>query len=171
MIKYEHLVNLPFQHGVQDCYTMLQRIYEDNFQIKLSNYARPDDWWISGMDLYNQNFRNEGFELVDDAHLNVSLLRPADCFLISLPDSRNPDAHVANHCAIYLGEGKIIHHRLGKNSQVIPYRYSMKDYTVATIRHKDVPDLSIREIKKVDIMDHILPHKRELIMGAMNERN
>lgn len=169
-LRYEHLINLPFQHGVQDCYTIAQRMFLDNLNIKLSNFARPDDWWVSGMDLYNDNFRNEGFEIVDDAHIDAKSLRPLDCFLIALPDSRNPSAHVANHCAIYLGEGKIIHHRLGKNSQVIPYRYSMKDLTMATIRHRDVPDMSIQKSKQIDIMDHILPHKKELVMGVINER-
>lgn len=167
-LRYEHLIGLQFEHGVRDCYTMLQKMFEDNTPIRLAPYARPDDWWISGMDLYSQNYRNEGFERIEEK-LRADY-NPLDVFLISIPDSRNMDVSVANHCAIYLGNGMMIHHRLGKLSEVRPYRHAMKDYTTAIIRHKDVPELIKSKGSSVDIMEHILPHKRDRILGALNDR-
>src|SRR5690606_20249908 len=99
----------------------------------------------------------------------MSDLRPFDVILIAIPDERRPKDMVANHCAIYLGDGLMLHHRYGKLSKVQPYRHAMKDMTVGIIRHKDVPDLTNRKEVSVDIMDRILPHKRELLLGALKD--
>lgn len=96
-------------------------------------------------------------------------LRPLDAFLIVIPDGRAPHATATNHCAIYLGEGMVIHHRLGKYSQVVPYRGALKGMTTHVVRHKDVPDLRDLSTKKLDVTNYILPHKRDRIMGALNE--
>lgn len=167
-MRYSHLVGREFVHGRIDCLDILRRMFGDNWNIEITNYARPDDWWIDGKDLYTDNYRQEGFERIEMRPQGD--YNPFDVFLIAIPDSRNPDAHVANHCAVYLGEGHYIHHRLGKLSEVKPYRHSMKDYTCSVIRHKDIPILTNNKGSSGDILDHILPHKRELILGASNER-
>lgn len=168
-IKVDHLLGLEFIHGVQDCYTMLQNVFKDNLGIELSNYARPDNWWIQeGMDLYRENFKNEGFITVN-FNDNLSDLQPFDVALIAIPDPRKPGVMVINHCAIYLGEGKVIHHRLGMRSERKNYSGALRNLTCMVIRHKDVPNFNNQEINKVDISDFILPHKRALMMGAIND--
>lgn len=167
-LRYDHLIGIPFEHGENDCYKIPQRLLKDNLGIILRDFARPDDWWINGLDLYMDNFRSEGFELVNSN--NVKDLQPLDIFLIAIPDERNPSYTVANHCAVYVGDGNILHHRLGKLSQCVPYRYSMKDWTTAIIRHKDVPDLrEENKVLKVDLLDTLLPHQREKMMSLLNE--
>lgn len=167
-LKYEHLLGQEFDHGVTDCYTIPYRLFNENFQhIQLTNYARPDDWWENGMDLYMENFKKEGFYLIDITSLGD--LRPLDCFLISLMGG-NMTKSVTNHCGVYLGEGKMIHHRYGKLSQIVPYRGHWRNCTTAVLRHKDVPDLTLRAETQVDLMDYMLPHKREMLLGALNDK-
>lgn len=169
-LVYDHLVGLPFEHGKQDCYETLRNVFKDNLGVQLRPYARPDDWWLTEMDLYMENFEKEGFFQVE--MVNLDDIRILDVFLIGIPDSRSPEKTVTNHCAIYVGNGKILHHRLGKLSQVIPYRGTYKNFTTAIIRHKAVPNLQPRgKESSVDLMDLILPHKRELLLGALNDKS
>lgn len=167
-LRYKHLLGKPFSMGKTDCYTMLCRMYEDNLNIELTNYARPDGWWLEeGVDLYLDNYKSEGFSLVVDAEL--ADLRPFDVLLIAIPDPRNTKKTKVNHCAIYLGEGMVIHHRLGTLSSVVPYRGWVRNFTTHVIRHKDVVDMTPKTVTEIDIMDRLLPHKRELLLGALNE--
>ena len=167
-LKYDHLLGLQFEHGVTDCYSLVRHMFKDNLNIELFDYARPNDWWIEdGMDLYKDNFQKEGFSTIDLSDLKD--LRVLDCFLISIPDPRNLKVNKTNHAAVYVGNGFIVHHRLGKLSQKSPYRYQMKNWTTSVVRHKDVPDLSVKAQKNVDIMEYILPHKREMVLGALKD--
>lgn len=166
-LKYEHLIGRQFIHGQQDCYTILQDMFWDNVQIKLTNYARPDDWWINeDFDLYNDNFRKEGFK--DLGHIDFREFRPLDVFLICIPDPRASTRNVINHCAVYIGDSKIIHHRLGKLSQVRQYDGAMRNGTSRILRHKDVPDLRDLTQHEVNLLDMMLPHKKELVLGALH---
>jgi cell wall-associated NlpC family hydrolase len=166
--KVDHLLGLEFEHGVQDCYSMLQNVYMDCLGIKLNDYARPNDWWLTDKNLYVNNFKNEGFQLLDD--ISLDKLRPYDVFLIALPDPRSEGETPANHCAVYLGEGEVIHHRLGKLSEIKKYTGMLRNFTTHIIRHKDV-NLDKVVVQKVNIMDHILPSKRALLEQAMKEHD
>ena len=168
-LKYDHLLGHEFIHGEQDCYEILRKVYKDNLEIELTSYARPDDWWIQNMNLYTDNFVNEGFFLVDIK--SVQDINLMDVLLVALPDSRSPTYTVPNHCLIYVGEGKVLHHRLGKLSQVIPYKGMYRNFTTHVLRHKDVPKIEEHRVQKLDLMDYILPHKRELLMGAQNDKS
>ena len=110
-----HLEGLDFDHGVVDCYSILRTIYKQYANIDLRNYARPNDWWINGKSLYTDNFTKEGFYILDDPKEYNFL----DVFLIALPDSRiqSNEPIPPNHCAIYIGDGNIIHHRYGKGTK------------------------------------------------------
>ncbi len=167
-LQYEQFLGLEFLHGTQDCYGLVCRLFEHNLGIALTPYARPEDWWIHDMNLYMDNFAQEGFQLVDLQSL--SQLHPFDCFLIALPDGRMPERAVTNHCGVYLGDGMMIHHRLGRLSQITPYKGMYRNFTTAIVRHKDVPDMTPREVGTVDLMDRMLPHKREILLGALNDR-
>lgn len=166
MIKYEHLLGKQFIHGSQDCYDILCKLYQDNLNITLTNYARPDDWWLlEGVDLYRDNFKHEGFVILDD--FDIKEVRPFDVFLIALPDMRDRGRTKTNHCAVYIGEGQVVHHRLGKLSQKCNYTGMLRNFTTMTIRHKDVPDLRNLSESTFNLMDHILPHKRQELEKAL----
>lgn len=168
-LRYKHLLGKKFLMGKDDCYSMLMRMYKDNLNIELTNYARADDWWLyDDVDHYVEKYKREGFYLIDEP--NLEDLRPFDVFLIAIPDPRKMDKTVTNHCAIYLGDGEVIHHRYGTLSNVVPYRTVLRNLTTHVIRHKLVPDLRETKLNNIDVLDRMLPHKRELILGAINDQ-
>ena len=73
-------VGRPFVHGDTDCYGLIRDFYKDQFGIELTNYARTDNWWNEGQNLYVDNFKNEGFYLLDDMEDSQF----GDIFLIAL---------------------------------------------------------------------------------------
>ena len=154
-MKYRHLLGVPFVHGSSDCYEIIRRFYQDNFSIKLRPYARADGWWDAGLNLYMDNFEAEGFRTVD---IQPHQAQPADIFLTAIPSG------VANHAGIYLGNGEILHHYIGRLSEVVKVKGVWRNNLCAIIRHKDVV-IPVEEIT-VDILDHILPHKRAAYLDA-----
>lgn len=155
MIKYEHLVGIPFEHGKNDCYELGRKFFFDNFGIELTNYARPDNWWETDLNLYYDHFRREGFEVV-----NVPLpeIRIADCFLMSIMTEQ------PCHSGIYVGNNQMLHHFMNRFSKVDSYKGIWRNATVAIIRHKDVPEI-IPDYEKIDVLDLMTPHKRKRYAG------
>lgn len=147
MLKYEHLQGIPFNYGTTDCYGLVRSFYQDNFDIELTNYARIEDWWDKGLNLFMDYFHTEGFVPVDD---HPSEWRPGDLILMSILSP------VANHSAILLPEGKILHHMYGQLSKIDYYKGSYRNHTVAVLRHKSVNIDNVQE--SVDLME-LLPHE------------
>ena len=144
-------VGRSFDHGKVDCYDLLRSTYKDWFDITLTNYARPDNWWEAGQNLYMENFEAEGFEVVD---VPLRRARPADVFLMAIR------APVANHCAIYLGDNKILHHPYGKLSEEHNLTTAYRSVICAHIRHPDVPNLN-KARETVDIVSLLPPNKQK----------
>lgn len=167
-LRYKHLVGKQFNMGKNDCYSILCAVFKDNFGIEFPNYARPNDWWLEeNLNYYVDRYKATGFDLLEDPSLED--LRPFDVMLIAIPDPRDLTRVVTNHCAIYLGDGMVLHHRMGTLSSVVPYRGVLRNLTTHIVRHKDVPDLRAKTKTTLNAMDYILPHKREMLMGALNE--
>lgn len=124
------LIGRPFVHGVLDCFSLARDYYEEKLGIEIPDYYREDDWWFKGQDLYMEKFEEAGFVRVDDGP------REHDALLIQTPKSP-----VANHCAIYLGDGLIMHHVQNRVSKVEPYVAQRGDYARgvrAIVRHKSL---------------------------------
>lgn len=152
MIKYEHLVGLPFVHGSTDCYGIVRRIYKDNWDIELTDYARPDGWWDMGMNLYMEHFYDEGFRSVDEP---ISKIEEGDVLLLAIK------SEVANHAGVYVGNGLVLHHYYGRLSEVRSMNGVFRNALCAHIRHKDVV-IGHKE-ETVDLMDLIHPSKRAVL--------
>ena len=165
-IIFEEFLGVPFSLGTNDCYSVVRKIMKKNVGLTLTNYARPNDFWLAAQELYVDNFRKEGFVPID---VSADQLQPLDVFLIALQDSRQkmPD-HVSGHCAVYIGEGKIVHHLMGRLSEVMPYRGWIRERTTATIRHKDMPKFKPK-VEELDIMAKMLPHKRAILEEALKD--
>jgi len=155
-LKYQHLIGRPFNHGVQDCFSLARDFYKDNFDINIRNIARPDNWWNLGMNLYMDHFYEEGFRVID-CHPKDWL--PADGFLIAMA------APVACHAAVYLGNNMILHHAVNRFSEVTPYSGLWRNNTVAVLRHKDVPKVT-KGPEILDLMQLLPPHKRAMLEKA-----
>lgn len=98
------LIGRPFVHGIWDCYECVR----DHFAPKgivLPPWPRSHLWWAKGDNLYADNFATYGF-------VPVALrdLRADDVILMQY------DAPVLNHAAVYLGDGRILHHLADKLS-------------------------------------------------------
>lgn len=121
-------VGTPFVDGSDDCYGLIRRFYKEEFNIELKDYEREFGWWNEGKNLYMDNFRKEGFYLLDD----LDELQYGDICLIAL------SSPVASHGAIYVGENKILHHIQNHPSSIDRYMGIFRNYTLARIRHKSL---------------------------------
>jgi proteasome lid subunit RPN8/RPN11 len=122
------LVGRTFTHGINDCYTLIKDYYKQNLGIELLDFAREDNWWNHGQNLYMDGFALTGFRKLD---ADVPRAKH-DVLLLQL---RSP---VPNHAAIYLGDGKIIHHLFGRLSTIESYDGYWSFNTVAFLRHESL---------------------------------
>ena len=115
-----------FCHGVLDCYTLIQDWYLRELHTLLPDFAREDGWWEAGrgQDLYMQNFEAAGFARVHG---------PPQRHDVILMQVR---ANVANHGAVYLGDGVMLHHLHGRLSCEEVYGGYWERHTLALLRHR-----------------------------------
>jgi len=120
------LYGRQFSHGVLDCYSFIRDYYRQELGTELPDFDRPDEWWLNGLDLYRDGFASAGFEQVTDtikAH-DVLLMRVA--------------SPVPNHGAVYLGDGRIGHHQMGRLASRDIFGGWYEKVTVATLRHRSL---------------------------------
>lgn len=118
------LLGRDFIHGAVDCFTLIRDYYRMELGIQLPNFERDDDWWKHGQDLYMDNFARAGFRLVEGPP------EQHDVILMALRSS------VANHGAVYLGQGVILHHVMGRKSTQEQYLGFWPRITRAIVRHR-----------------------------------
>jgi len=126
------LLGRPFYYGILDCCTLWRDIYKRELSIdfqcidKSGRYPEYN-WWEEGKDYYIENFEPQGFvKLIDTKPEKY------DVFLIKLASK------VANHAAVYMGGGIIIHHVLGKLSTKEIYGGYWQKHTVHHLRHESL---------------------------------
>lgn len=135
-----------FLMGERDCYSLLRDYYQTEFGIELPNYARPDEFWAEGLDLYSRLYAKNGFE-------PISVLphewRKGDVVLMAVL------SEVPNHVGVITEDRELLHHMFGRLSVAESYKGIWRNSTVGVFRHKDVPaqdetDLvDIREVVNV----------------------
>ena len=124
---FRSLVGREWSHGVLDCYALVRDWYQLERGVDLPNFARFDDWWKRGENLYIENFARAGFAPVD-----ASDLQAGDCFLMQVASS------VPNHAAVYLGDGLILHHLQGRLSSRDVYGGYWQKVTTHILRYTDL---------------------------------
>ena len=117
------LLGVPFVHGVHDCYSLIQRYYKATLGITLPDYAREEQWWLKGRNLYLDNFVSAGFARVDD-------LREHDVILMKIA------SEVPNHAAVYIGNNQIMQHVLNRLSSRDVWGGWYQKISVGFLRHK-----------------------------------
>lgn len=90
----------PFAWGVQDCYTLARDAYGH-----MPDFVRGPGFWKIH-DLFTEGLEAAGFERVEDGPL------VGDALLLSIRG-----AGVPNHCAVYIGGGRVLHHLPGRLSR------------------------------------------------------
>ena len=114
----------PFVYGWQDCYTLVRDWLKITRDITLPDYPRQADFWETGRSPYLDQFEAFGFEQVYD-------LMPGDALLI-----RVGQAQVANHAAIYVGDGYILHHLWNRLSSRDLYDGRLQRNTTHILRYR-----------------------------------
>lgn len=122
------LIGRPFFHGVLDCYSLIRDYYKEELGIVLNDYLREPEWWANkDYDLYEDNFRKEGFEVVLDGSLNIN-----DVILMQHGSNK------VNHGGIYIGDNLMLHHSTHRLSSRDVYGGYWRKNTRYIIRHKDL---------------------------------
>jgi len=124
-------VGRPFVHGIQDCWSLCRDwyVHEQNLT-DMPDPPRADEWWDDGTsDLYRNNLAAAGFthRVADWADMI-----PGDLILMQIR-SRN---QVPNHAAVYVGDGKMLHHMYGRLSRVELFGGYWQHNTVSVWRHR-----------------------------------
>jgi len=158
MIKTDGLLGREFKHGEQDCYSLMRDFYRMNFGIEVPDIARPDNWWepdAAGktLSLYLDNYVWAGFRLHT---LHPKDWLPGDVILMAIR------SEVANHGAILLPSGEIIHHFYGQLSEIGTYnRPIWRDNTVALLRHPDVDPSVLLQETEIDAWELVPQRVRD----------
>ena len=119
-----HLTGRRFAHGVTDCYTLFRDAYH-LAGIDMPDFHREDDWWCNGQNLYLDNMEATGFYRVP-----LSSALPGDILLCCF------GASVANHAAIYCGNGELLHHLPEQLSKRERYSEKWQRRTHSVWRHR-----------------------------------
>lgn len=161
-LKYRHLIGRPFNHGSTDCYGLVRDFFRDNFDIVLPNFARPENWDQGGehLDLYMDSFYDQGFRAIDE---HPSRWRLGDVVLVAIRSK------VANHAAIFVEPGRVLHHLYRQLSVVTEYRGLLRNNTVAVLRHKDVV-IQATPTEKLSIMEVVPDAVRQELLAAIQQR-
>ena len=117
------LIGREFLHGVLDCFTLIQDYYREVLGVTLETPHRADEWWAKGDNLYLDNYAAWGFERVTTPALHDVLLMQVG-------------ASVPNHGAIWLGDGCILHHQMGRLSSRDVYGGWYQKITTHIMRHR-----------------------------------
>jgi len=89
-----------FAWGLQDCYTLARDAYGH-----MPDFVRGPGFWTT-RDLFSEGLERAGFKRVEDGPL------VGDALLMMIRGGGVP-----NHCALYMGGGKILHHLPGRLSR------------------------------------------------------
>lgn len=116
-----------FVHGVLDCYALVRDWYKRELGIEMPDYVREDEWWRKGKNLYVEQFEENDFISIGT---DVRKLQRGDAILMQILSK------VPNHAAIYLGDGKILHHTYKRLSRIVPYGGQWHKSATHFLRHR-----------------------------------
>ena len=123
-IGYEApLVGRQYHHGVLDCYSIIVDYYKRELDIELPDFDRSNEWWLSGGNMYVENFEKAGF---------VRVLDPPRQHDVLLMQIASP---VPNHGAIFLGDGTILQHCANRLSSKDVWGGAWQRATTHVLRH------------------------------------
>lgn len=145
-MQYEDFIGTQFELGKADCFTAVRDMYKLNFNIDITNYARPKDWNADEIDIIGLTYEREGFFKVEDWTLKT--LNPGDLLCMAI------GSHKANHMAVYVGNNTIYHHKVNSMSDAETLRDFWRRSICYVLRHKDVPIVTV-EKPDIDIMELI----------------
>ncbi len=125
------LVGREWAHGSLDCYGVIRDFYARELGIDLPNFERHDGWWNDGhSNLYLDHFAEAGCVPVPEGEP----MQRGDILLFQIRSGNG----VPNHAAVYLGDGRILHHQYGRLSTIDIYGGQMLTAHRLTLRRRHV---------------------------------
>ncbi len=152
----EKYLGRKFILGTQDCFSLVRDFYHQEYNVEIPDYARPENYWEHGFNLFEELFEKHGFFLLED---NPRTWQIGDVFLVAV------GSDFATHAAIYMGENKILHHPPHKFSCIESYKGLWRNNTLIRLRHVTQKERPV-EFKHHNLLDH--PHFRGLREGLAN---
>jgi proteasome lid subunit RPN8/RPN11 len=124
-LKY---IGRPFEYDKQDCLSLVEDFYKNEFNIHLPHADRDENWYVGNENRIQDDFSKYGFYEV-----NKDKIRHGDLLVVKYPHRR-----FMSHFMIYLGNDEILHHRYGAYSNIEKYSDAMKSLTKLCLRYKHV---------------------------------
>lgn len=115
-----------FIFGQQDCFSLVRHYYRQKHQIFISDYDRDEHYLHQADNRILDNFSNEGFVDIKIA----GLPQKEDVFVFS--NTRD----IPQHFAIFMGQGRVLHHPLGSLSKYDPFNGSWMRKCKLILRHE-----------------------------------
>lgn len=100
------LVGRQYSWGVLDCYSLIRDWYQRERGITLPDFDREFEFWKRGLNTYVDNIAAAGFRPLG-AHEDWAA---GDVFLCRMRSD------VPNHGGLYIGDGMVLHHMMGRLS-------------------------------------------------------
>jgi len=143
MTWYNNYTGFPYKHlgnsidtGI-DCFNLCRLVYKNELNIDIpyqtSDFCNivDEDWYQKTHDQFMENAAR--LDRDDFSWIKVKEPKPFDVILMSMGST-----NVTNHCALYVGDGKILQTMLHRTSGIWPYRGPFKEYTTGIYRWKDL---------------------------------
>ena len=137
---YDSYTGFPYKHlgedtetGI-DCFNLCALVYKNELNIDIP-YKTSDFCNIVDEDWYSKTHERWMDRAASEEHgwKKVSEAKPYDVILMSLGST-----HVTNHCALYLGNNKILQTMINHNSWVTNYGRYYRQYTTGIFRWKEL---------------------------------
>lgn len=130
-----------YEVGDRDCWGTVARFFDQAFDIQLPNFARPMFFWEHNLDLIGAGYHYAGFEVVD---VPLAQLAIGDVLVMAVAHSK------PNHCAVYVGNGQILHHLFGGLSILEPLNMNWRRRVLWIGRHPQAYEIPVVEVRGRD---------------------
>lgn len=120
-----HYLGRPYIYGIFDCYTLFRDYFSKEKNINVTwNIDRPYEWWKDRQSFFVEFAQPNNFKE------QTSDLKKHDVLTFGL------NCSIANHIAIYMGDGKILHHMYERYSCIEELTKGMKQNLKQILRHE-----------------------------------
>ena len=140
MTWYKSYTDFPYKHlgndtetGI-DCFNLCRLVYLNELNIEIpyttDHFCKiiDEDWYTKTHERFFELGGTESY-----GWIKVSEPKKYDIITMSLGST-----NVTNHCALYLGDRKILQTMINHKSWVAPYGRDYKQYTTGVYRWKDL---------------------------------
>jgi proteasome lid subunit RPN8/RPN11 len=121
--EFNNYIGKDFKWGTSDCFTLVRDFYKEELNIDIGDYPREDGWEKKFGPLFDKYFEKENFK-------EIKNLKKYDGILFR---TRKDGPSV--HCAVYLGEGLMLHQPRNTISRIDEYDERFKKITSKIVRH------------------------------------